>query len=478
MVSANISFRQRIALMRWGFPVFLIFSVIVYQLIVARWVHYLFGENTHYIAEILFYATLGPLVTYWVMTYIIYGLDQKDQAEKMAYASEERLATIANASADAILSLDKQWEIESWNRGAVLVLGYEPEDIIGQNFSVLLEGQQNSEIELAWLEEKVNQEGYVRGHETICRDHDQRPVIVELTATRLINDNGVSTGMSVILRDITNRKQREQEIFQLNENLNLQVVERTAELNEKVNELAQANNELQKLDQRRSEFVSLVSHQHRAPLTNISSAVQRIRSGCDFTKPECVQMLNIIDQQITRLDRLVQSILDTGRIEAGELILHTEPISIIPLVQQVVEQIRARTTRSRIRLLDKPGLPLVYADRVLIAEIITNLIDNADKYSPPDGDIYIAIGADQSEVMLSVRDTGTGIADDDLARIFDKFYRADGSDSQNAYGYGLGLYVCRQLVEAQGGRIWAENFPDGGLVFSFSLPVYQEKYDL
>ena len=127
---------------------------------------------------------------------------------------------------------------------------------------------------------------------------------------------------------------------------------------------------------------------------------------------------------------------------------------------------------------DKPGLPLVYADRDRIAEVITNLLDNADKYSPPKGDIYVEVSADQSEVTLSIRDTGTGVAEDDLIRIFDKFYRTDGSDSQHAYGYGLGLYVCRQLVEAQGGRIWAENYPDGGLMFSFSLPVYQEQYEL
>ena len=81
-------------------------------------------------------------------------------------------------------------------------------------------------------------------------------------------------------------------------------------------------------------------------------------------------------------------------------------------------------------------------------------------------------------MILSIRDTGPGVSDEDLDRIFDKFYRTDSSDSQNSYGYGLGLYVCRQLVEAQGGRIWAENNPDGGLIFSFSLPVYQEQYDL
>jgi two-component system phosphate regulon sensor histidine kinase PhoR len=188
--------------------------------------------------------------------------------------------------------------------------------------------------------------------------------------------------------------------------------------------------------------------------------------------------LDIIDQQIARLNRLVQDILDTDRIEAGKLTIQSEPISVFPLVQQVVEQIRARSARRTIHMHDKPGLPMVYADRDRIAEVITNLMDNADKYSPPKGDIFVELGANQSEVIFSIRDTGPGVSDEDLERIFDKFYRTDSSDSQTAYGYGLGLYVCRQLVEAQGGHIWAENYPGGGLMFSFSLPVWQEKYGL
>jgi PAS domain S-box-containing protein len=478
MTLTSLNFRQRIALLRWAFPLFLVFSVVVYQLVVASWVHDRFGENTHYMAEILFYATLGPLLTYWIMTNITQWMDQKEQAEMMAHASEERLATITNASADVILSLDQGGKIESWNRGAVLVLGYEPEEIIGQEFPILMEGQQNAEVELRWLEKKVQQDGYVRGHETICRDIEQRSVNVELTATRLSDEHGDSAGMSVILRDITNRKQREQEINRLNENLNLQVADRTRELNEKVNELAVANRELQKLDQLRSEFVSLVSHQLRAPLTNMSGAVQRIRDGCDVIKPRCIQLLDIIDQQNAHLNRMVQDILDTARIEAGELTIQTEPVSIYPLIQQVVDQVRARSARRTIHLHDKPGLPLVYADRDRITEVITNLLDNADKYSPPKGDIYVEVRANQTEVISSIRDDGPGVSDAELERIFEKFYRTDSSDSQTAYGYGLGLYVCRQLVEAQGGRIWAENYPGGGLMFSFSLPVWQEEYDL
>jgi len=478
MTLANITFRQRIALLRWVFPLFLVFSVVVYQLVVASWIHDQYGENTHYIAEILFYATLGPLLTYWIMTNINHWIDQKEQAESMAHASEERLATITNASADAILSFDQAGIIESWNRGAELVLGYQPEEIIGQQFSILMEGQQNAEIELNWLENEVQNEGYVRGHETICRDIERRSVNVELTATRLNDNQGNLVGMSVILRDITNRKQREQEITRLNENLNFQVAERTRELNEKLNELALANKELQKLDRMRSEFVSLVSHQLRAPLTNMSGAVQRIRDGCDVIKPRCIQLLSILDQQNAHLNRMVQDILDAARIEAGELTIQSEPISIFPLVQQVIEQIHARALKRTIHMQDKPGLPLVYADRDRIAEVITNLLDNADKYSPPQGDIFVEVGANQSEVTLSIRDTGPSVSDEDLERIFDKFYRTDSSDSQTAYGYGLGLYLCRQLVEAQGGHIWAESYLDGGLMISFSLPVWQEHYDL
>jgi K+-sensing histidine kinase KdpD len=119
----------------------------------------------------------------------------------------------------------------------------------------------------------------------------------------------------------------------------------------------------------------------------------------------------------------------------------------------------------------KPGLPLVYADRDRVAEVLTNLLDNADKYSPRGMEIAIEVRADQVEVTISVRDQGRGLPAADLDRVFDKFYRADNSDSQAAYGYGLGLYVCRQLIEAHHGRIWAENDPQGGAVFSFTLPV-------
>jgi K+-sensing histidine kinase KdpD len=134
---------------------------------------------------------------------------------------------------------------------------------------------------------------------------------------------------------------------------------------------------------------------------------------------------------------------------------------------------RARTEGRVIKIPEIPGLPLVYADRDRIAEVLVNLLDNADKYSPPGEDITIEVRADEVELVVSVRDHGNGLPQNDLERVFEKFYRTDSSDSQVAYGYGLGLYVCRLLVEAQGGRIWAENNPQGGTTFSFAMPVVE-----
>jgi K+-sensing histidine kinase KdpD len=280
--------------------------------------------------------------------------------------------------------------------------------------------------------------------------------------------------MSLILRDVTDRKHRDEEIRRLNASLNEQVALRTRELADKVEQLATANAELQKLDQMRTEFVSVLAHQLRAPLTNMRGAVERMGNDCAVVNMTCTRMFRIMEQQATRLDRLVRDVLTTTHIEAGELMFHPEPMSVVPVVQQVVEQMRARIANRHFHVPVRPGLPLVLADRDRVAEVLSNLLDNADKYSPAGKDVAIDIRADQVEVILSVHDSGRGLPPGDFERVFEKFYRADNSDSQTAYGYGLGLYVCRQLVKAQGGRIWAENAVDGGAIFSFTLPIAPE----
>ena len=471
MQSPNPTLEQRISTLRWAVPLTLAAIATLYQLGPARWVHDYYGHAIHYAVEIVFYGTTGPLLAYWTLARIGRWLAEKERAERQARASEQRLASITAASADAILSLDSDGLIESWNWGAELIFGYRPDAIWSRPLAYLFGGGEAAGVEYDWLVESVRREGFVSGHETTCRDAEGRQVSVELTATQLAGGAGNRSGVSVILRDITERKRREEEIRQLNASLRGRVAEQTRDLGQKVEALARANADLQKLDQLRSEFVSLVSHQLRAPLTNMRGALETLEVNWPVSDATSTRMMIILNQQIERLDRLVRDVLSAARIEAGELTLQPEPISILPIVTQAVEQIRVRTASRPFSLPTKPGLPLVLADRDRVAEVLTNLLDNADKYSPPGGNVAVEVRADQSEVTVSVRDAGSGLAPQDLDRVFEKYYRVDSSDSQSAYGYGLGLYVCRLLVEAQGGRIWAENASEGGARFSFTLPV-------
>lgn len=471
MDQASAKLRNRLNWLRWLLPLVFILLVFIYQLGPARWVHDAYSDPAHFGAEILFYATGGPLLAFWALGLVGRWLDEKEHAERLARVSERRLASITSASADAILGVDEDGRIAYWNRGAELLFGYPAGDIHHKPLSDLFAGEQATKIELQWLQDAVRQQGFVRGYETTCIDVDGQLRDVELTATSLEEDIE-PPGMSVIMRDITLRKQREAEIHRLNASLNQEVAARTRELAAKVKDLGRANSELQKLDQTRSEFVSLVSHQIRAPLTNMRGAVDRMQSDCRRANPTCGRMFSILDDQIFRLDSLVQKVLASNRIEAGDLGIHSEPASIFPLLRQVVDQNRARSLDRPISLPEKPGLPLVLADRERTADVLTNLLDNADKYSPPGQPIEVDVHADDTAITISVRDHGPGVPADDLERIFDKFYRTDGSDSQTAYGYGLGLYVCRRLVEAQQGEIWAGNHDGGGAVFSFTLPAW------
>lgn len=374
---------------------------------------------------------------------------------------------------EAIVLLDLSGKIRFWNDGAELLFHQASEEVIGEYFYKLISSTKAGKVEIEWVLNEIKDHRFLRGYETTCIDFNGDPLLIELTANELVDQNGDLIGIALILRDITLIKQRETRMNQRFELLNTQVAERTGELTAKLEELSQVNEELQKLDQTRSEFVSVVSHQIRAPLTNMGGAVQRMQADCNSKTPTCIRMMTIIDEQVNRLDRLVQDVLTATTLEEDSLSFQLEPVGVISAVKHAVDQFRAGNGARSLQAPDKPGLPMVYADRDRIIEIIINLIDNADKYSVPGQPIVIDVRADQTEVTLAVKDSGPGFLTDNLDLIFEKFYRSDSSDAQTAYGYGLGLYVCKKLVEAQGGRIWAENNRKGGAVVSFTIPVWQ-----
>ena len=228
---ANHVLRQRIALLRWILPAALAALTIYYELGPAHLLQN--SANDPIDLEIFLYGVLSPLLAFWLLTLIGRWLDKAERAEKQARATDRRLAAIMSASADAILGLDAAGRIEAWNHGAELLFGYGADRMQGQPFFNLFGRGEAAEVEYRWLSLNVAQNGYLRGHETTCRDSRDREVAVELTATYLTDETNQSLGMSVIVRDVTERKHRDEEIRRLNASLHEQVNERTRELAEK-----------------------------------------------------------------------------------------------------------------------------------------------------------------------------------------------------------------------------------------------------
>lgn len=269
-----------------------------------------------------------------------------------------------------------------------------------------------------------------------------------------------------IIRNLHELEQAYRAIHDLNTTLEQKVAERTAELHH-------ANQELRKLDQLKSEFVSLVSHELRAPLTNIQGGLELVQSNHNSSCQEHLN-LNVIQDEVKRLIRLVKRILDVSVLESGQVNLNIGPIALRPLIDQVIEQIGMTNDTHIIRLHIPSQLPLTLADEEHLTDILTSLLQNAIKYSPDGGFIDIRLIADDKFTYVSIKDQGVGIVPQDIPHLTEKFYRGQINNQTN--GYGLGLYFVNELIKAQGGWLTIES--DGiaghGATFTFSIPLESE----
>lgn len=283
--------------------------------------------------------------------------------------------------------------------------------------------------------------------------------------------------LSWITGQLREKERAEARIRQLNRELERRVAQRTEELALAYEELQRrnealeaANEELKELDQLKSDFVSMVSHELRAPLTNINGSIELMLADGDMDPESQRAMLRIIGEQSARLTRLVQGILNVSRIEARKLEIYPQAIDITPLMKKVISNLRPSDSIHEFELPDRP-LPLVWADPDRLEEILANLIDNAVKYSPEGGTIKLSARESDGRLTISVSDPGVGIPAKELDKIFEKFHRVDRGDARTTYGHGLGLYISKRLIEAHGGDIWVESRLGKGSTFHFTLPL-------
>jgi signal transduction histidine kinase len=243
---------------------------------------------------------------------------------------------------------------------------------------------------------------------------------------------------------------------------------------DEVGQLAVAFNrmssELESLERVRRDLVANVSHELKTPISALRAHLENLLDGVERPEPATLQVMLA---QSERLGRLVDQLLELSRLESGDLPLHREEVQLLPLVSRVLSEIEVTRARRDVELAqDVPeDLPAIFADAERVHQVLFNLLDNAVRFTPSGGRVRVTASRHNGSVDVAVTDTGPGIDAEHLPRLFDRFYRVDTARSREEGGTGIGLAIARSVVEAHGGRIWAESEPGKGSTFTFELPV-------
>jgi signal transduction histidine kinase len=243
---------------------------------------------------------------------------------------------------------------------------------------------------------------------------------------------------------------------------------------DEVGQLAVAFNrmssELESMERVRRDLVANVSHELKTPISALHAHLENLLDGVERPEPGTLQVMLA---QSERLGRLVDQLLQLSRLESGDLPLRREEVALRPLVARVISEIEVTRGRRDVELAQEVAedLPLVFADAERVHQVLFNLLDNAVRLSPSGGRVSVSATRHGRTVEVAVRDTGPGIPPEHLPRLFERFYRVDTARSRDEGGTGIGLAIARSVVEAHGGRIWADSEPGRGSTFTFEIPV-------
>lgn len=233
---------------------------------------------------------------------------------------------------------------------------------------------------------------------------------------------------------------------------------------------------LREIEHLRSTFVSMLGHELQTPLSIIKGYTNTLaRSDGKWDGKTMRRGLQVIEEECDRVSKVVNRLLLASRIETGTASLKEEEVQLSALANKVVRRLKATTSKHTFEVSFEPNFPVVYGDPDQVEEAITNLVDNAIKYSPGGGNIGIVGTAHADHVKITVADEGIGIPQRELGRIFERFRRGDSSQVQKVRGVGLGLYICRSIIEAHGGQFQVFSEPGEGTRFDFTLPLQEKR---
>ncbi|MCO5296677.1 MAG: ATP-binding protein [Fimbriimonadaceae bacterium] len=339
---------------------------------------------------------------------------------------EELLQTFESLTAGLIL-VSMEGKISQMNASARAIFGF-PNDVIGKPYQDVMGQAELRDV----FEAGLRGEEKTKPDVTLLINGMER--IFQVQSAQVRNEDGKPLGIVAILNDYT---------------------------------------EIKNIERMKSSFVAMASHELRTPLTAIKGFVSTLLMDDGFSNDERREFYMIIDQECDRLTRLINDLLNTARIEAGESLKpNYSNVHFRQLLEKVLMIQKQSTSRHTLVLKAPETIPEIVGDEDKLDQVLTNLLNNAIKYSPNGGQITLSCEVDGNELLVGVQDEGLGIPKEHQARVFDKFHRVNNDDNRRIYGTGLGLYLVKHLVETVHlGKIWVESEVGKGSTFYFRIPT-------
>ncbi|TWO70962.1 PAS domain S-box protein [Caenimonas sedimenti] len=368
-------------------------------------------------------------------------LTERRRHEEELRASEERFRLLVNGVRDyAIFMLDPEGIIRSWNAGAQAIKGYTADEVIGLHFSLFYTPQDRQAGEPAIELRVAREKGRVENEGWRVRK-DGSLFWANVVVTAVYDRSGALVGFAKVTRDMSDRRRLE---------------------------------ELESSSRRMNEFLAMLAHELRNPLAPIRNAVTIMQLE-PTASPALRNCRDVIDRQLTHITRLVDDLLDVGRLTTGKIRLRKEIVRLADVVTRSVEAIRpVMTARRHTLTVQEPEQQvLVHGDLTRLAQVLQNLLVNAAKYTPDGGSVQLRVEVQDGLAAISVTDNGRGLAPENLARIFELFMQTEtGPSSPVESGLGIGLTLARSLAEMHGGTIDASSPGLGqGSTFTVRLPT-------
>lgn len=367
-------------------------------------------------------------------------------ARKDAEETQSRLAAIVEFSEDAIVSKTFDGIIRTWNSGAERLFGYTSEEAIGKSITIIIPPERRDEENEILA--RVSRGERIEHFDTVRINKDGNRIDISLTVSPIRNSAGELIGASKVARNISERKRIEAE--------------------------------LQNADRRKDQFIALLAHELRNPLAPLRNGLQAMRLA-SHDKTTVDQLRGMMERQLGHMVRLIDDLLDVSRITQNKMELRRARILLSDVISSAIETARPviESAGHQLNVILPSRSVALDADITRLAQVFSNLLTNSAKYTEPGGTIWVEAELQDHEVVITVRDNGTGIPSEALPRIFDMFSQADRSIERSAGGLGIGLSLVKGLVEMHGGSVRAKSEGQGkGSLFTVKLPLLSEQSEL